>query len=226
MFGHVRGAFTGADRNHNGKFAEVGRGTLFLDEIDSLPLALQAKLLRSVEERIFEPVGSNKIDAGAGPIDRRQQPLARAGGGRRAVPARSLLSPERHLVLHAPAPRAPRHDRPPRPRNYVAEVSARSGRTIAGLDPTRRPGPCRDHDWPGNIRELRNVIERAVILSFGGEIQLEDLPEEFRTARGTPSPPPPRPHRPPAPPRRPCPPPQPPSPAPRMRPRCPASPMP
>jgi len=60
MFGHVKGAFTGADRDHTGKFAEVGRGTLLLDEIDALPLPLQAKLLRAVEERLFEPVGSNK----------------------------------------------------------------------------------------------------------------------------------------------------------------------
>ena len=59
LFGHVKGAFTGADRDHIGKFAEVGRGTLLLDEIDSLPPALQAKLLRAVEERLFEPVGSN-----------------------------------------------------------------------------------------------------------------------------------------------------------------------
>jgi transcriptional regulator with GAF, ATPase, and Fis domain len=63
MFGHVRGAFTGADRDRTGKFADAGRGTLLLDEIDSLPLTLQAKLLRVVEERTFEPVGSNKSQA-------------------------------------------------------------------------------------------------------------------------------------------------------------------
>src|SRR5207249_10815378 len=61
MFGHVKGAFTGADRERTGKFAEAGRGTLLLDEIDSLPLTLQAKLLRVVEERVFEPVGSNQV---------------------------------------------------------------------------------------------------------------------------------------------------------------------
>src|SRR5262249_35174432 len=60
MFGHVRGAFTGADRNREGKLSQVGNGTLLLDEIDSLPLAIQAKLLRAVEERAFEPVGSNE----------------------------------------------------------------------------------------------------------------------------------------------------------------------
>src|SRR5207302_7032121 len=60
MFGHVRGAFTGADRDRVGKFAAVGRGTLLLDEIDALPVELQAKLLRAVDERLFEPVGSNK----------------------------------------------------------------------------------------------------------------------------------------------------------------------
>src|SRR5262245_17296650 len=63
MFGHVRGAFTGADRDRAGKFAAVGEGTLLLDEVDSLPLALQAKLLRVVEERTFEPVGSNRSQA-------------------------------------------------------------------------------------------------------------------------------------------------------------------
>ena len=110
LFGHVKGAFTGADRDHTGKFAEVGKGTLLLDEIDSLPPALQAKLLRAVEERLFEPVGSNQLAAGAGPPDRRQQPLARPGGGREPVPFRSLLSTQRHLLHPAAAPRTARYD--------------------------------------------------------------------------------------------------------------------
>ena len=180
MFGHVKGAFTGADRDHIGKFAEVGRGTLLLDEIDSLPPALQAKLLRAVEERLFEPVGSNKLTPDAGPADRRQQPAAGPGGRREPVPRRPLLPPQRGR-LH-PAPLRERRDDHPALRHANSSPSSppETRREVDGIS-VEALRAMQDHDWPGNIRELRNVIERAVALCLGREIQLEDLPEQFQS---------------------------------------------
>jgi len=178
MFGHVKGAFTGADTNRTGKFAEVGRGTLFLDEIDCLPPVLQAKLLRAVEDRVFEPVGSNKtqplqarlIAASNRPLDQEV-----ASGRFRAdlyyrlnVVGFNLppLREQREGILHLAS-------------SFLAEFGRRAGR----LGLTIAPEAIRaleGHSWPGNIRELRNVIERAVALSDGPSIQLEDLPDSFR----------------------------------------------
>ena len=179
MFGHVKGAFTGADTNRVGKFEQAGRGTLFLDEIDSLPAALQAKLLRAVEDRVFEPVGSNKtlplqarlIAASNRPLEQEVAagrfcadlfyrlnvvaftlpPVARAGGG-----------------CGAPGSRFRRRVCPPH------EPAGAGAQCRCACTPLMRiPGP-------DNIRELRNVIERAVALCDGAMIRFDDLPEGFR----------------------------------------------
>ena len=216
MFGHVKGAFTGADRDRTGKFAEVERGTLLLDEIDSLPLALQAKLLRAVEERIFEPVGSNKsLPVQARLIAASNRPLDQeAAAGRfrldlyyRLNVVSFTLPPlrdRREMIAHLAS-------------NFIAEFAARSGREIDGIS-AEALRALQAHDWAGNIRELRNVIERAVVLCPGREIQVDDLPEQFHrngTAVSSRSPRllSPKPSRPP-------------SPAPRMMLSGPASPMP
>ena len=178
MFGHVKGAFTGADRERTGKFAEAGRGTLLLDEIDSLPLALQAKLLRVVEERIFEPVGSN-----------RSQPMQ----------ARLIVASNRCLEEEAAAGRfradlyyrlnvvgfflPPLRDRRelirPLAERLVAEFAASNGRAVTGMTAEALQA-LEEYHWPGNIRELRNVIERAVALCPGTEVQLDDLRGSLR----------------------------------------------
>ena len=85
IFGHVKGAFTGADRDRVGKFAEAGCGTLLLDDVDALSLNLQAKLLRAVEDRLFEPVGSNQSQPVRDPVDRHQQPRPGTGSCRGAI---------------------------------------------------------------------------------------------------------------------------------------------
>jgi two-component system, NtrC family, response regulator HydG len=177
MFGHVKGAFTGADRDHTGKFAEVGRGTLLLDEIDALPLPLQAKLLRAVEERIFEPVGSNKsLPVQARLIAASNRSLTQeAAAGR----FRSDLYYRLNVISFTLPPLRDRRDLIPHlAGNFVAEVSVRSGREVDGIS-AEALRTLQSYDWPGNIRELRNVIERAVVLSFGREIQVADLPEQF-----------------------------------------------
>ncbi|HEV3167193.1 MAG TPA: sigma-54 dependent transcriptional regulator [Isosphaeraceae bacterium] len=174
MFGHVKGAFTGADRERVGKFSEVGRGTLLLDEIDALPLALQAKLLRAVEERIFEPVGSNKSQT---------------------MRARLIAASNRSLDQEATAGRfrsdlyyrlnvvgftlPPLRNRPwtvgPLANQYVKEFSTRNGRQVLGMSGEVLK-VLEAYSWPGNVRELRNVVERAVALCPGPDIDVEDLP--------------------------------------------------
>jgi len=189
MFGHIKGAFTGADRDRAGKFADVGRGTLLLDEIDALSLSLQAKLLRAVEERVFEPVGSNRSQADEGAADRRQQPVAGPGGGRGPLPLRPVLPA--HVVGFTLPPL--RH-RPwtvaPLANQYIAEFAARNGREVRGMS----GGVLRAleaYAWPGNVRELRNVIEpRGGPLSRAGDRARRParLPATDATAQRAPNP--------------------------------------
>lgn len=174
MFGHMRGAFTGADREHTGKFAEVGRGTLLLDEIDSLPLASQVKLLRAVEERIFEPVGSNKsLQMKARLIAASNKSLeTEVQAGR----FRSDLYYRLNVVsFHMPALRERTAVIRPLADKFIREFAVRNSRKVSGLAPDSLAAMER-YAWPGNIRELRNVIEGAAAFCPGALIRLEDLP--------------------------------------------------
>jgi DNA-binding NtrC family response regulator len=178
MFGHVKGAFTGADRDHAGKFAEVGRGTLLLDDVDALPPTLQAKLLRAVEEKLFEPVGSNR----SLPVQARIIAASNRNLGAEASAGhfRSDLYYRLNVVSFTLLPLRQRRELiAGLAETFVADCAARSGREVDGI-----AGPAlralQAYDWPGNIRELRNVIERAIVLSVGREIVLEDLPEQFQ----------------------------------------------
>jgi two-component system response regulator HydG len=181
MFGHVRGAFTGADAERTGKFAAVGRGTLFLDEIDSLPPELQAKLLRVIEERVFEPVGSNKtMRLRARLIVASNRPLEGevAAGRFRA----DLFYRFNVVAFEIP----PLRDRlsmvPTLARSLLKEFAARNGCQITDIAPEAMQALL-VHSWPGNIRELRNVIERAVALCPGEVIGLDDLPDHIHMPR-------------------------------------------
>jgi DNA-binding NtrC family response regulator len=175
MFGHAKGAFTGADADRVGKFAEVGRGTLFLDEVDSLPMGLQAKLLRAVEERVFEPVGSNKTQAMQARLivaSNRSLEQEVADGRFRA----DLFYRLNVVAFTVP----PLRDRmvvvPYLIQSFLEEFAIRLGRSI----PSIRPEAMRallSHTWPGNIRELRNAIERSVALCADHAIGLDDLPD-------------------------------------------------
>jgi DNA-binding NtrC family response regulator len=182
LFGHSRGAFTGADRAREGKFTAVGKGTLLLDEIDALPLNLQAKLLRVVEERVFEPVGSNELlPARARLVVASNRDLrAEAGAGR----FRSDLYYRLNVVaFYLPPLRERRELIAALAREFVTEFAARSGRPVAGITP-QALRLLEAHDWPGNIRELRNAIERAVVLCPGPEVDVEDLPATLAAAGG------------------------------------------
>jgi DNA-binding NtrC family response regulator len=187
MFGHVRGAFTGADRDREGKFAAACGGTLLLDEVSSLPPHLQGKLLRAVDDRLFEPVGGNQalplrarlLAASNIPLDHEV-----TGGRFRA----DLYYRLNVVCFYLPPLRERRCAIAPLAHRFLAEFAARAGRPPLrlGADALRT---LEAYDWPGNIRELRNVIERAVALC-DGEIHARELPEAVRTPAGRPTTPP------------------------------------
>ncbi len=186
MFGHVKGAFTGADGDRVGKFAAVGRGTLFLDEVDSLPPALQAKLLRAVEDRVFEPVGSNKTQAmPARLVVAGNRPLeAEVAAGR----FRGDLYYRLNVVAFTIPPLRDRMEAVPHmARSFAEEFSLRAGQPIREIGPDAMAA-LGAYAWPGNIRELRNVIERAVALGPGRVIHLEDLPDTLQQLATAPAP--------------------------------------
>jgi DNA-binding NtrC family response regulator len=186
MFGHVRGAFTGADRDRPGKFAAAGQGTLVLDEINSLPLPLQSKLLRAVEERAFEPVGSN------GTQRLRARLVAVSNASLEQEVAAGRFRPDLYyrlnvVAFHLPALRQRRPQVAALAVTFLAEACERNGRELAGLAPAA-VAALEGHDWPGNIRELRNVIERAVALCAGPRVEVHDLPEHLRPRRAAAAP--------------------------------------
>jgi DNA-binding NtrC family response regulator len=181
LFGHSKGAFTGADRDRIGKCADVGGGTLLLDEVDALPLAQQAKLLRVVDERLFEPVGSNKpvrMDARIIVATSRNLEHEVAAGR-----FRSDLYYRLNVVgFHLPPLRERRHVIHALVEKYLGDFAARNDRPVQAIARAALQA-LEEYDWPGNIRELRNVIERAVALCPGAQIGLEDLPDALRRDR-------------------------------------------
>jgi len=179
MFGHAKGAFTGADRDREGKFAAVGKGTLLLDEINALPLPLQSKLLRAVEDRVFEPVGVNRLC----PLQARIIAVSNTSSLEDEIKAGNFRADLYYRLNVVSFFLPPLRDRisaiPPLANKFVAEFSRQSGHEINGIAPEALE-LLTQYSWPGNIRELRNVIERAVTLTGGPDIQVEDLPEPIR----------------------------------------------
>ena len=173
LFGHVRGAFTGAVSNKAGRFQAADGGTLFLDEIGEMPLALQVKLLRALQERVVVRVG----DTNAEPVDirvhRRDQPRPRGGdqGGR----FREDLYYRLNVVhLHLPPLRDRGDDIVVLARYMVGRYAPEYGGKVRGLTPNAIAAIKR-HRWPGNIRELENRIKKAVVLSDKALLGPEDL---------------------------------------------------
>jgi DNA-binding NtrC family response regulator len=180
MFGHVRGAFTGADRARSGRFAAAGRGTLLLDEINALPMSLQGKLLRAMEDRVFEPVGSEQ----AQPLRARLIVATNAALDTEVAAGRfraDLYFRINVVGFFLPALRDRRASIVPLASKFLAELAARNRPDVRGLAPETLVA-LNEYHWPGNIRELRNVIERAVALCRGPEVMLADLPEPVSAA--------------------------------------------
>ena len=163
LFGHERGAFTGADRRQEGRFVAARGGTLFLDEIGELPLAVQGKLLRVLEDRVVERIGggrAERVDVRlVAATNRNLRELAENGEFRR-----DLLYRLDVFSIELPALRDRRDDIGILARNLLRQLSAKLGRSTIEIDEAaiERLEGC---DWPGNVRELSNVLERTVILS-------------------------------------------------------------
>jgi len=174
LFGHVRGAFTGADSEAPGMFREADGGTLFLDEIGELPLATQVKLLRVLQEEEVRPVGAAK----SFPVDVRIV-AATARDLERMVEAGTFRADLFYrlnvLRIHIPPLRERREDVPLLADQFMARLSRRSGRAVEPLERATLDALCA-YAWPGNVRELENTLERALILARGGRVTSEHLP--------------------------------------------------
>ncbi len=185
FFGHERGAFTGAVSRREGRFTMADGGTIFLDEIGELPLELQAKLLRALQEGEFQPVGGTKtvkVDVRVvAATNRDLKQMAAEGRFREDLYFRLNVFP-----IHIPPLRERGRDVELLAAEFVRRFARRMG---------VRPGPLtedqlrrlRAYDWPGNVRELQNVIERAVILTTGSELALERAMSGFAPAKETPA---------------------------------------
>jgi DNA-binding NtrC family response regulator len=175
LFGHEKGAFTGATEKHTGKFVEATGGTLFLDEVSELPLGTQVKLLRALQEGAVEAVGGRKpvkVDVRIISATNRNL-LERVKNGQ----FREDLFYRLHVLpITIPPLRARREDIPHLVRHFLARFCAEENRTITGVsgEAMARLGQL---DWPGNIRQLENVVYRAVVMSESDQLGLADFPQ-------------------------------------------------
>ena len=185
LFGHVRGAFTGANRTHRGLFAEADRGTLFLDEIAELPPPLQVKLLRAIQEEEIRPVGdtkSHRIDVRViAATARLLEDEMQAGRFREDLFYRLNV-----VRLEVPPLRSRREDIPLLVDHFLARFRRDLGKPVRRISEEALERLLH-HAWPGNVRELENVMERAVILTDGDTIQASSLPTLSSSARAAPS---------------------------------------
>jgi DNA-binding NtrC family response regulator len=180
LFGHARGAFTGANTDRPGLFEAAGHGTLLLDEIGEVSPGMQVKLLRVLQEREVRRVGENRsrpVDVRVVAATNRDLSHGVAGGAFR----QDLYYRLKVVELVVPALRDRREDILPLARLLLAEAAGRMGRTLSGLAPKAADQLLR-YEWPGNVRELENAMERAAALAHGRRVELEDLPEEVRQA--------------------------------------------
>ena len=180
LFGHARGAFTGASCDRPGLFEAACGGTLLLDEVGDVSPRMQVKLLRALQEREIRRVGENRSRS----VDVRlvaatNRDLMR--GVEVGTFRRDLYYRLKVVELHVPALRERRGDILPLARVLLASAARRMKRPVPGLAP-RAAEQLLSYDWPGNVRELSNAIERGVALTQGDVITLDDLPAEIRRA--------------------------------------------
>jgi len=182
LFGHEKGAFTGADRRRDGLFAAASGGTLFLDEIGDMPLATQAKLLRVLQDRAVRPLGgtvSVRLDLRiVAATNKELAVMVRDGRFREDLYYRLAVIP-----IRLPSLRERPEDIMLIAEHFLRETAARLGKAVEGFDETAVQWMQR-HAWPGNVRELENVVERAVVLARGPTITRGDLGTEFTLDTG------------------------------------------
>ena len=182
LFGHERGAFTGADRRREGRFEEANSGTIFLDEITEMPLAMQPKLNRVLQERKIRRLGASAeipIDVRFVSASNRSIPQAIREGRFRE----DLFYRLKVLSIELPPLRDRIDDVPLLVDDYIQYFNRKINRNVAGADEDFM-GALMAYAWPGNIRELRNVIERAMVVCSSPMLSVRDLPAEVASRRG------------------------------------------
>lgn len=180
LFGHEKGAFTGADRRRDGRFVQADGGTLFLDEIGEMPLALQAKLLRALQQGEVQRVGSDTpIHVDVRVIAATNRDLRKEAAERRF--REDLYFRLNVICIESPPLRERREDIPLLAAHFLQNFASRNHKAIKGFSPQALDCMLR-YRWPGNVRELENVLERAVILCGGDLIDEDDLPDVVRQA--------------------------------------------
>jgi len=184
LFGYVKGAFTGATQNRLGRLEQAQGGTLFLDEIGDLDLSLQAKLLRVLQEREFSPVGSDQVRSVdlrfLAATNRDPKQLVREGKFRE-----DLLYRLDVYSIEVPPLRSRREDIPLLAKIFLQQLAAETDKKVTGFAPAALAALER-HAWPGNIRELRNTVERSLLSCNGQVIQVEELPDAVTAGSGRP----------------------------------------
>ncbi len=175
LFGYVRGAFTDARKDRRGLFQEASGGVLFLDEISEIPLTLQAKLLRILEDKEVRPLGANQVEKVDTRVlsasNRSLDEQVRAGKFRQDLYYRLNV-----IRIELPPLRQRSEDIPLLVNHFIDKFAESAKRVIKGIDPAALT-VLQSHDWPGNIRELEHVLERAVLLGKDDTVGLDDLPQ-------------------------------------------------
>jgi len=181
LFGHVKGSFTGASKDREGRFLEADGGTMFLDELGTMDSRTQIGLLRALEQRVIQPVGSSKdIPVNVRIVAATNSNLlneVKAGNFRE-----DLYYRLESFVIPVPALRQRKEDIPTLAAFFAEKVALEDGRQLTGFTSQALHDLC-SYDWPGNIRELRNAVAQAVILSSNGIIDWTHLPEKISNAR-------------------------------------------
>jgi two-component system response regulator AtoC len=178
LFGHEKGAFTGALHTHHGLFERADQGTLFLDEVAELPLELQAKLLRVIEERTFFRVGgTTPIEVDVRIVSATHRSLRAEVAARRF--REDLMYRLRVVPIFLPPVRERTIDIPILVEHFIDKLSARGHRSVQRVTPEAM-GALLAYPWPGNVRELKNAVEYALAVGQGDTLSLDDLPPEVR----------------------------------------------
>jgi len=181
LFGHTRGAYTGADRNRIGRFEAAHEGTIFLDEIGDIPLSTQVKLLRVLEEKEIERVGDQrpiKVDVRViSATNKHLETLIETGQFREDLYFRINVFP-----LNMPPLRQHREDVPLIVQSFIRENNAKAGKKILGLTPEAME-ILTAYRWPGNVRELRNAVEYCFVLCPSGGIDIQHLPPKITASK-------------------------------------------
>ncbi len=183
LFGHARGAFTGALQARQGRFTQADGGTIFLDEIGEMPLALQAKLLRVLQEREVTPLGESRSHTVnvrvVAATNKDLEEMAETGKFREDLLYRLNVIP-----IHLPPLRERRGDVQLLVQHFIERTNQRRSRTVSGIDPEAMDALV-NYEWPGNVRQLENTMERMVLLRSSGLLTMQDVPPKIREARRT-----------------------------------------